>query len=135
MPGLMAKHKCKAPGCGKLVYETYCLRHARREEDQRKERARSRDKARPSASKRLYDRRWQRYRRVFLVDNPFCVRCLAKDRLTPSVVPDHIEPHKGDYDKFWDEENHQALCKRCHDIKTATEDGGFGRKMTKKTRG
>ncbi|WP_304879789.1 HNH endonuclease [uncultured Parasutterella sp.] len=27
---------------------------------------------------------------------------------------------------FWDESNWQALCKRCHDRKTAAEDGGFG---------
>ena len=40
----------------------------------------------------------------------------------PASVVDHIKPHKGDYDLFWDEANHQALCKRCHDIKTATED-------------
>ena len=40
--------------------------------------------------------------------------------------------NKGDYDLFWDEANHQALCKRCHDIKTATEDGGFGNDILKK---
>jgi len=28
---------------------------------------------------------------------------------------------------FWDERNWQALCKPCHDAKTAREDGGFGR--------
>ncbi|WP_289184903.1 HNH endonuclease [uncultured Parasutterella sp.] len=27
---------------------------------------------------------------------------------------------------FWDESNWQALCKHCHDVKTAKEDGGFG---------
>ena len=132
MPGQMAKHKCKHPGCGKLVYETYCLQHTRRQDDRRKARARSRDKARPSASKRLYDRRWQKYRRVFLIDDPFCCRCEQDNRLVPAAIVDHIEPHKGDYDLFWDEDNHQALCKRCHDIKTATEDGGFGRKLKTK---
>ena len=28
---------------------------------------------------------------------------------------DHIQPHKGDLEKFWDESNHVALCKLCHD--------------------
>ncbi|WP_368028316.1 HNH endonuclease signature motif containing protein [Paenibacillus sp. DCT19] len=39
---------------------------------------------------------------------------------------DHIVPHKGDEGLFWDSTNWQALCKRCHDIKTVTQDGGFG---------
>ena len=44
----------------------------------------------------------------------------------PATVVDHIIPHKGDMDIFWDEDNWQPLCKRCHDQKTATENGGFG---------
>lgn len=33
---------------------------------------------------------------------------------------DHIEPHRGDAEKFWDlEGNCQALCFRCHQSKTA----------------
>lgn len=42
-------------------------------------------------------------------------------------VVDHIVPHKGDQKLFWRRSNWQSLCKRCHDVKTATEDGGFGR--------
>jgi 5-methylcytosine-specific restriction protein A len=41
---------------------------------------------------------------------------------------DHIKPHKGDMALFWDSSNWQSLCKPCHSAKTATEDGGFGRK-------
>lgn len=37
-------------------------------------------------------------------------------------VVDHIVPHRGDEKLFWDESNWQALCKRCHDSKTMTED-------------
>jgi 5-methylcytosine-specific restriction protein A len=29
---------------------------------------------------------------------------------------------------FWDSKNWQSLCKHHHDVKTATEDGGFGRR-------
>lgn len=42
---------------------------------------------------------------------------------------DHITPHKGDRGLFWDRNNWQALCKTCHDTKTAAEDGGFGNKV------
>ncbi|MGX1828747.1 HNH endonuclease [Paenibacillus taichungensis] len=39
---------------------------------------------------------------------------------------DHIIPHKGDDTLCWNSSNWQALCKRCHDIKTVTQDGGVG---------
>jgi 5-methylcytosine-specific restriction protein A len=42
---------------------------------------------------------------------------------------DHIVPHKGDMRLFWDPRNHQGLCERCHNSKTAREDGGFGHKQ------
>ncbi len=45
----------------------------------------------------------------------------------PATVVDHIRPHKGNQELFWDVTNWGALCKRCHDIKTVKEDGGFGR--------
>ena len=44
-----------------------------------------------------------------------------------ATVVDHIVPHKGNEAFMWDESNYQSLCKTCHDRKTATEDGGFGR--------
>jgi 5-methylcytosine-specific restriction protein A len=46
----------------------------------------------------------------------------AADRVE---VCDHIIPHRGDQNLFWAEWNLQALSKRQHDTKTATEDGGF----------
>jgi len=41
-------------------------------------------------------------------------------------IVDHVIPHRGDQELFWDTSNWQPLCKRCHDVKTAGEDGGFG---------
>jgi 5-methylcytosine-specific restriction protein A len=43
-----------------------------------------------------------------------------------ATVVDHIKPHQGDPELFWDSENLQALCAPCHSRKTASEDGGFG---------
>lgn len=63
---------------------------------------------------------------------------------------DHIKPHRlkqaidsGDPERiagarslFWDSAgNWQSLCKRHHDVKTATEDGGFGRPAVAKGEG
>ena len=86
------------------------------------------DSRRGSAHSRGYDRRWRAYRLTFLAAHPLCVECAAQSDplLTPATIVDHIVPHAGNMDLFWDERNHQALCKPCHDRKTASEDGGFG---------
>ena len=70
-----------------------------------------------------YTYKWQQYRKRFLEDHPFC-KC---GKL--STVVDHIIPHKLDMKLFWAPGNHQAKCKQCHDMKTASTDGGFGNKM------
>ena len=41
--------------------------------------------------------------------------CKDLGAITEASVVDHIQPHKGDYDLFWDGANHQPLCKHCHD--------------------
>jgi 5-methylcytosine-specific restriction protein A len=61
----------------------------------------------------------QRDRRQVLDEEPFCRICLKADRSTLSVVVDHI---KRLADGGSDERsNKQALCKPCHDAKTASE--------------
>ena len=73
-----------------------------------------------------YDYRWKKYRAIFLQLNPLCRECEKEGRFVPATVVDHIIPHRGDKVRFWDESNHQGLCKSHHDTKTASEDGGFG---------
>lgn len=74
----------------------------------------------------MYDHAWRVYSRRRLDANPYCVRCARLGRLRLAVVTDHIKPHRGDAELFRNTENHQSLCKRCHDRKTRLEDGGFG---------
>jgi len=82
---------------------------------------------RPSAAARGYSYRWRQASKAYLREHPLCVECLKGGDLKPAVIVDHIVPHRGDEELFWDETNWQGLCKRHHDVKTATEDGGFGR--------
>ena len=89
-------------------------------------RKRQSESRRCTAHQRGYTVRWHRASKAYLARNPLCVRCMKKGEYTSATVTDHITPHKGDRALFWDESNWQALCKRCHDRKTATEDGGFG---------
>lgn len=64
---------------------------------------------------------------MYLAQHPLCVRCEQRGRIESATVVDHKVPHRGDPALMWDEQNWQALCKPCHDHKTVTEDGGFGR--------
>lgn len=110
---------CKAkifPKCRIKVSRGLCTDH------KREQKARY-DKNRESASRRGYGRRWQKARRRFLNANPLCVMCDRINVVTEATVVDHIRPHRGNQDIFWDQDNWQALCKRHHDQKTATEEG------------
>ena len=79
------------------------------------------ERQRPSAARRGYGARWRRARRRYLARHPLCVRCAAAERVEPATVVDHVVPHRGDRELFWDEANWAALCKPCHDAKTARE--------------
>lgn len=54
--------------------------------------------------------------------------CLADGRTTAASVVDHKIPHKGDDALFWDETNHQSLCKPCHDGRKARIEHGAGQR-------
>ena len=76
----------------------------------------------------MYNYRWQRYRLQFLKSNPLCVECDKLGKLTLATVVDHIQKHEGDTTLFWDESNHQALCKHCHDsYKQTLEKSGYAK--------
>lgn len=111
---------CNHPGCGELVYGSYCDKHAKQVK-QRKE------VGRKSAAKRGYGHKWRKVREGYLAKHPLCAHCSTEDAPVPATELDHITPHKGDMKLFWDRKNWQGLCKSCHSRKTATEDGGWGR--------
>ena len=87
--------------------------------DKEKIKKRNYDKNRETSTKRGYDRRWRKARRAFLVKNPLCIECLEGGQVKEAIIVDHIIPHRGDKSLFWDKNNWQVLCKRCHDRKTA----------------
>lgn len=135
---------CAHPACRALTTDgAYCAAHKK----QQRQRYESK---RESSTKRLYGYKWQQARAGFLKKHPLC-HCdnckpkieqarLATDlhdtpehnelliaqhpELAANVV-DHIIPHNGDQTLFWARSNWQAMNKRCHDKKTAKEDGGF----------
>lgn len=74
----------------------------------------------------LYNYRWQKESQQFLAEHPLC-QCTQCDegriRIKPATVVDHVIPHEGNLDLFWDRNNWQAMAKECHDLKTARENG------------
>lgn len=75
-----------------------------------------------SSTQRGYGYRWQKARAAYLAENPLCVYCRRIGRVEAATVVDHIKPHRGDEQLFWDEGNWQPLCASCHSsIKQAEE--------------
>ena len=73
------------------------------------------------------DARFRRARLAYLREHPLCAKCGRS-----ATVLDHIRPHRGDPELYWNSENWQGLCLRCHGIKTAGETWGRQRPQEKR---
>ena len=104
---------CGHPGCPRLVEvgKKYCEEHAPQHKG---------EDIRPGRKHgNLYNTtKWLHLRRQVLTAHPVCQVCGTE--IADTV--DHIKPHRGNPDLFFDPDNLQAMCKRCHDKKTWTED-------------
>lgn len=79
------------------------------------EQRREADQRRGSASARGYNHRWSKARDTHLLNHPLCVGCDAVGIVTAASVVDHVDPHHGDPEKFWDTSMWQSCCKWHHD--------------------
>ncbi|NCB52272.1 MAG: HNH endonuclease [Clostridia bacterium] len=114
-----ARRLCSYPGCRSFALpgSSRCAAHQWQ---------RVREYKRPPWHAWYNDPRWDRLRDWQLARDPFCYYCAQKGIVTAATCVDHAEPHNGDWDKFMNPGNLRSSCKRCHDQKTAAEDGGFG---------
>ena len=115
-PAISPPKPCFEQGCPQLTHETYCDTH-------RKAHSKRYERSRPNRNARGYNYRWRKERIAFLNRHPLCVECLKHDVVTKATEVDHIVPHKGNQELFWNSENWQALCKSCHSAKTNAERG------------
>lgn len=111
---------CLTPRCSNRCEGAYCDACKGKRERER----------RGSSSERGYGWRWRTRALAFLALYPLCgmrpggrapvmSRCHDEGRVTAARVVDHVEPHRGDEGKFWDEEgNWQSQCDDCHNRKT-----------------
>lgn len=106
-----ALRPCSIPGCSVLVRSgSRCRKHinagVQREPD----------------TKSMYNSpRWKAMRIQQLQDHPWCQACLTLGIYEPAEEVDHIRPHRGDPNLFFDDANLQSLSKQCHSRKTSNE--------------
>ena len=50
---------------------------------------------------------------------PLCEMCKSRGIIVKAEVADHIRRHHGDEALFYDPQNLQSLCKKCHDTHKA----------------
>ena len=79
----------------------YCNACQARREKNKAQAVKQYDKARGSAAKRGYGRKWRKESKAYLDMNPVCAECQKAGYVTKATVVDHIIPHKGDMKLFW----------------------------------
>jgi 5-methylcytosine-specific restriction protein A len=83
-----------------------------------------------SSAQRGYGYRWQQARAGYLTKHPLCVMCERDGFVTAATIVDHIVPHQGNQQLFWDRNNWQPLCKPHHDGEKAREEAASGQRFT-----
>jgi 5-methylcytosine-specific restriction enzyme A len=73
---------------------------------------------RGTAAERGYGHKWRVASAAWIAANPSCGACGLID-IRSRMVVDHIKPHRGCMQLFWDRSNWETLCKTCHNQKTA----------------
>jgi len=121
------KKLCLKPGCNRIANPNtgHCDQHYDlyvEKEEKRKEYLKGAEAYRRKIKNRPYIKlynsaQWRRMSNKKLSDEPICQIC--EKHLSTAV--DHIEPHRGDLKLFFNYNNLQALCKKCHSKKTAKE--------------
>lgn len=70
---------------------------------------------------------WRRLRDLYMHEHPICADCLAKGKVTPAEDIHHIvSPFKNgeiNYKLLLDPDNIVALCKDCHGMRHAEQQG------------
>lgn len=111
---------CRHPGCPALTREGYCPKHKPKRAERRASAEYHGWYSLPVWTDDL--------RPAQLLREPWCRECARRGVRTRATVVDHVTPHRGDWQMFIDLANHQSLCKRCHDRKTAREQAEERRK-------
>lgn len=112
---------CRRAGCAELVRGGgYCPKHQIKADQVRRS---VQDERKSSAEYHwlYHTKKWRMLRAQQLIAEPFCRECAAAGERTRATDIDHIKPHKGRKELFFDPSNLQSLCHSCHSRKTIAE--------------
>lgn len=112
---------CMKHGCGRtaVVGKDYCEKHIEMQNNKPRQIFTKRGKS--SQWHYLYQSKaWREKSKAFLIKYPTCVQCGKQ-----SKIADHIVPHRGNLNLFYDDGNLQPLCWSCHSRKTLKENNNF----------
>ncbi len=105
MPYKPAK-PCAYPGCARLTHARYCEEHAK-EENRRYEKY-----GRDPATKKRYGHAWEKIRKAYVAEHPYCEECFTRGIIRPVEHVHHKKPlTAGGTHDF---SNLVSLCKSCH---------------------
>jgi 5-methylcytosine-specific restriction enzyme A len=99
------KKVCNKAGCNRLTADSYCDEHKHQQKNS-------------YAPSLRYGRNWKARAKAFKAQNPLCIECLKEGKIVPVYGVDHIIPHRGNVDLYWDETNWQSLCQHHLNAKT-----------------
>ena len=100
---------CAEPGCPARVVRGRCTQHRTDQE-----------RYRLNIDVRRWYRtaRWRTLRAQLFDANPLCVECEKAGVTRIWTDLDHVVPHRGNPDLFWNPKNLQGLCAPHHTMKT-----------------
>ncbi len=75
-------------------------------------------------SKIYNGRKWRKFRKEKLKEEPLCRKCLNKGVIKEAKVVDHIRRIE-DGGEIYSNKNTQSLCSRCHNQKSGKEAHGY----------
>lgn len=112
--GNRAYKPCKRTGCTALTRSGWCDKH--------KPDWRTKERKESNNWHWLYRTKWWKStREKMLLINPWCVECAKHELRVRATDVDHVVPHRGNRGRFFDENNLETLCHRCHSRKTMRE--------------
>ncbi|WP_303698784.1 hypothetical protein [Brevundimonas naejangsanensis] len=80
----------------------------------RQQQNREADRRRGSARQRGYTTAWDKASAGHVRNNPLCRYCDLAGQVRPAELTDHLYPHRGDQDVFWNKRYWIASCAECH---------------------
>ena len=111
--------KCNTLGClNKAIKRGFCSTHGGVLHDDKKYHT---SRVRPQYHSLYNTAWWTRTRKHIINNNPLCSRCSLFGITKAAKDIDHVIPHRGNEQLFYDASNLQPLCRECHTWKTNME--------------